>query len=156
MYIYFVVGLQEMRQNMQKINGNEAMHHLTFEFEEWFLGFHLCIAIKGKHPTSHFFSIDMSWKVCWIRCCSLLVCIWKRSLLPVKFMTSSTFSGISQIDRIGNNANIGIRGFTTWKKSSDKMLPPVGIEPGPLIASDSKSNTILSTLTWHLLARLRL
>ena len=29
------------------------------------------------------------------------------------------------------------------------MLPPVGIEPGPLIASDSKSNTILSTLTWH-------
>ena len=33
------------------------------------------------------------------------------------------------------------------KKSSDKMLPPVGIEPGPLIASDSKSNTLLSTLT---------
>ena len=33
------------------------------------------------------------------------------------------------------------------KKSSDKMLPPVEIEPGPLIASDSKSNTILSTLT---------
>ena len=26
------------------------------------------------------------------------------------------------------------------KKSSDKMLPPVGIEPSPLIASDSKSN----------------
>ena len=42
------------------------------------------------------------------------------------------------------------------KKSSDKMLPPVGIEPWPLIASDSKSNTILSTLAWHLLARLRL
>ena len=33
------------------------------------------------------------------------------------------------------------------KKSSDKMLPPMGIEPRPLIASDSKSNTILSTLT---------
>ena len=33
------------------------------------------------------------------------------------------------------------------KKSSDKMLPPVGIEPRPLITSDSKSNTILSTLT---------
>ena len=85
-------------------------------------------------------------------------------------------SGFSQIDRIG------IRGFTTWKTSSDKigfftnrqnwqywhqrlyyvkkiqwqMLPPVGKEPGPLIASDSKSNTILSTLPWHLLARLRL
>ena len=26
-------------------------------------------------------------------------------------------------------------------------FPPVGIEPGPLIVSDSKSNTILSTLT---------
>ena len=33
------------------------------------------------------------------------------------------------------------------KKSSDKMLPPVGIEPRPLIASDSKPHTILSTLT---------
>ena len=32
------------------------------------------------------------------------------------------------------------------KKSSDKMLPLVGIEPGPLITFDSKSNTILSTL----------
>ena len=56
-------------------------------------------------------------------------------------------SGFSQIDRIGNNASIGIIGFTTWKKFSDKMLPPVGIESRPLIASDSKSNTILSTLT---------
>ena len=27
------------------------------------------------------------------------------------------------------------------------MLPLVGIEPRPLIASDSKSNTILSTIT---------
>ena len=32
-----------------------------------------------------------------------------------------------------------------------KILPPVGIEPGPLITSDSKSNTILSGLTWHVL-----
>ena len=40
-------------------------------------------------------------------------------------------SGFSQIHNIGNNANIGIRGFTTWKqkKSSNKMLPLVGIEP---------------------------
>ena len=30
------------------------------------------------------------------------------------------------------------------------MLPLVGIEPGP---SDTKSNTILSTLTWYLLLR---
>ena len=42
------------------------------------------------------------------------------------------------------------------KKSSDKMLPPVAIESGPLIASDSKSNTFLSTLTGHLLVRMRL
>ena len=42
------------------------------------------------------------------------------------------------------------------KKSSDKMLLPVEIEPGPLITSDSKSNTLLSGLTWHLLVRLRL
>ena len=28
-----------------------------------------------------------------------------------------------------------------------KMLPPVGIEPGPLITSDSKSNTILSLMS---------
>ena len=34
-----------------------------------------------------------------------------------------------------------------------RMLPPVGIEPGPLITSDSKSNTFLSTLTWHVLRR---
>ena len=40
-----------------------------------------------------------------------------------------------KLDEIGNNANIGIRGFTTWKKSSDKMLPPVGIEPRSLIES---------------------
>ena len=33
------------------------------------------------------------------------------------------------------------------KKSSDKMLPPVGIEPRPLIASSSRSNTLLPTLT---------
>ena len=26
-------------------------------------------------------------------------------------------------NEIGNNDNIDIRGFTTWKKSSDKMLP---------------------------------
>ena len=38
-------------------------------------------------------------------------------------------------DEIGHNAYIGIRGFATWKqkKSSNKMLPPVNIEPWPLI-----------------------
>ena len=62
-----------------------------------------------------------------------------------------------KLHEIGNNANNGIRGFTKWqKKNSDKMLPLVGIEPGPLIASDSESNTLLSELTWLLLVRLRL
>ena len=40
------------------------------------------------------------------------------------------------------------------KGDSDKMLPPVRIKPRPLITSDSKSNTILSGLTWHLLVTL--
>ena len=35
------------------------------------------------------------------------------------------------------------------------MLSPVGIEVMPLITSNSKSNTIHSGLTWHLLIRLR-
>ena len=39
------------------------------------------------------------------------------------------------------------------KKIQWEMVPTVGIEPGPLITSDSKSNTILSGLTWHLLLR---
>ena len=39
------------------------------------------------------------------------------------------------------------------KNSSNKMLPTVGIEPGSLITSDSKSNTILSGLTCHVLPR---
>ena len=33
------------------------------------------------------------------------------------------------------------------KKIQWKMLPLVGMEPGPLITSDSESNTILSELT---------
>ena len=71
-----------------------------------------------------------------------------------KTIWGNCHSSFSQIDKIGNNDNIGIRGFTMWKISSGKMLPPsVGIEPGPLITSDSKSNTILSTLTWHVLLR---
>ena len=37
------------------------------------------------------------------------------------------------------------------KNSSNKMLPPVRIEPGTY---DSKSDTLLSGLIWHLLVRL--
>ena len=31
------------------------------------------------------------------------------------------------------------------------MLPPVVIEPGPIISSDSKPNTLLSGLSWYFL-----
>ena len=55
------------------------------------------------------------------------------------FIFACLKSGFSQTHNIGNNANIGIGGFTVWKKSSDKMLPPVGIEPGPLIPSPTLS-----------------
>ena len=39
------------------------------------------------------------------------------------------------------------------KKSSDKILSPVSIEPGPLIISDFRSNPILSELVRHKLLR---
>ena len=42
------------------------------------------------------------------------------------------------------------------KKNQLKILPPVALEPRPVINSDSRSNTILSGLTGHLLVRLRL
>ena len=40
-----------------------------------------------------------------------------------------------------------LRMWRLIKESSDKMLPSVGIEPRPLITSDSKSNTVLSGIT---------
>ena len=62
-----------------------------------------------------------------------------------------------EMHKNGNNANIDSRGFTTWKQKIQwKMLPLVGIEPKPLITSDSKFNTLLSELSWHLLVRLKL
>ena len=42
-----------------------------------------------------------------------------------------------------------------WKKKTVKNITPVGIEPGSLITSDSKSNTFLSGLSWYLLLRLK-
>ena len=64
-------------------------------------------------------------------------------------------SGFSQTHNIGNNTNISIGGFSIWKqkKIQWKMLPPVGIELRPLITFDSKSSTLLSTLTCHVLLR---
>ena len=37
--------------------------------------------------------------------------------------------------------------------SCDKILPPVGIELGPLITSDSKSSSLLSKLMRHVLLK---
>ena len=50
-------------------------------------------------------------------------------------MDTGLLSGFPQAHNIGNNANIGIRALLreNKKNSSDKMLPPVGIEPGHLI-----------------------
>ena len=54
----------------------------------------------------------------------------------------------------GNNANIGNRGFAMWKqKNPVENVTPRGIEPRPLISSDSKSNIILPGLTWHVLLK---
>ena len=39
------------------------------------------------------------------------------------------------------------------KNPVTKCYPPVGIEPGLLITSDSKSNTLLSELVRHVLLR---
>ena len=50
----------------------------------------------------------------------------------------------TQTYNIGNGVKISIR---KQKKNSNKMLPLVGIEPEPLITSDSKFNILLSTLT---------
>ena len=48
-----------------------------------------------------------------------------QDCIPFAFFTKRRHlhqSGFPQIDKIDNNGNIGIRGFTTWKNSSDKML----------------------------------
>ena len=50
-----------------------------------------------------------------------------------------------KLDEIGNDANIGIKSFITrTKNTSNKILPPVRIEPR---TSDSKYNNLISQLT---------
>ena len=65
-------------------------------------------------------------------------------------------SGFSPIHNIGNNASIGIGGFTMWKKIQWQNVTPSGNRTQVSHNSDSKSNTILSTLTWHVLLRISL
>ena len=68
-----------------------------------------------------------------------------------------------RFDKLDENDNIDIKGFTTWKQNileikcylqwkqkiqAPKMLPKARIEPG---TSNYKSDTLLSELNWHLL-----
>ena len=59
------------------------------------------------------------------------------------------FDKLTNID-IDNEQYLGIFIFTTWKKSSDKMLPAVGLEPRQ--PADPKSNThpVYTNLTFSL------
>ena len=49
----------------------------------------------------------------------------------IRIRLMSVIRGFSLLNEIGNNASIGIRGFTICenKNSSNEMLPPVRIEP---------------------------
>ena len=47
---------------------------------------------------------------------------------PVLFL----IRGFHKLDEIGNNDIIGIKGLTMWKQTNP-VLPPVGIEPRPLM-----------------------
>ena len=63
------------------------------------------------------------------------------------FLYKKPLFGYFTTHNIGNNANFWHQRLSLCeKKISDKMIPPVRIEPKPLITSDSKSNTIVSTL----------
>ena len=70
---------------------------------------------------------------------------WDSGIDPISCFSDLTgflFNlGFSQTHNIGNNVNIGIRGFirSNQKKSSDKILPSVRIEPRPLIPSSTLS-----------------
>ena len=76
--------------------------------------------------------------------------------IGLKYEFKDTLEFFTNFTKMPTLAFLSLLHENPQNKSSDKMLPLVGIEPGPFIASDSKSNTILSTLTWHLLVRLRL
>ena len=60
-----------------------------------------------------------------------------------------------KLDEIGTNANIGIRGFTMGKQKNPKVkfYPQWGQNLGLSWTSDSKSNTLLSELSGHVLLR---
>ena len=51
--------------------------------------------------------------------------VYKSSGYLLRLLQIGLHTSFSQIDKIDNNDNIDIRGFSTWKKSNDKMSPPV-------------------------------
>ena len=87
--------------------------------------------------------------------------LWKYFAIYSLYIFVNAVENFYKQDKIGNNANIG---NTMWKqkKSSNKMLPPVSIEPGPLIklwfqvqhspflANLARSLNFSSSTTWFL------
>ena len=59
-----------------------------------------------------------------LSCWFLIPLIRSNGFLRLSPLASDSLSNriFHKLDKIGNNANIGIKGFTTRKKSSDKML----------------------------------
>ena len=86
---------------------------------------------------------------------SLFYCLWRShpfvSLFGKKF--TNFIRVFRKLTKLAIMSILASEVLLREKKSSDKMSTPVRIEPGPLITSDSKFNTILSTLTWHVLLR---
>ena len=145
--IYDCVKLSTQLKTVRIVNVNillEYRYSLKHNVEKCLRRDHV-IELLGNQMNSNY---SLSWQSLYQK---------KKGIVQNKFYPRSDLLkwqwhlAKNQAREIGNNANIGIRGFTTWKTSSDKMLPPVGIEPRPLITSDSKPDTILSTLTWHVL-----
>ena len=94
------------------------------------------------HIFSHFhFFLNFGKTICWCpvpRTWKLRAIFYGESWIRLELYMYSTFL---LIDNIDNNGNIHIRGFTTWKKSSNKMLPAVGLDPRqPLILSPTLSS----------------
>ena len=79
---------------------------------------------------------------------------WRRGRSLTDWCLTHTFLVLEffyKLDDIGNRANIGIRGFTTWKKNPvTKCYPKRLLKPW---TCDSKSNTHLSELIWRVLVR---
>ena len=114
--------------------------------------------------TQNYVSEDAQWENVSSRTIEILQCAHNfkinccLNVLNPHFKVSIANRVFHKLDEIKSNANIGIRGFTTWKQQFPvtKSYPQWGLNPGLWLTSNSKSNTILFELTGHLLVRLRL